>query len=199
MVSALSLLWAAALAHPGLGFDPAIDGEREPPSSLGFTVGVDRLDDTIGVTVEVRSPRFLDDRLVIAVTGGIGWFPETVRSMDREVSITPWSVFGVARLRAEVGAPLAESPHRIYAALGPSVIIPSRSLTESDAGIGVHGGLGVELFGGDRFRRWPLALVLEIGATAHLLRADRGVGEAEIARTLATGLALSAGVRFYPF
>lgn len=199
MVSGLSWVLGLALAHPGLGFDPAIDGEREPPSGVALTVALDRLDDTIGVIAEVRSPRLLDDRLVVSLSGGVGWFPEITRSVNREVSLTPWSLFGILRLRMEVGLPLAETPHRIYAALGPSLIIPSRSITDSEAGLGVHGGLGVELFGGDRYQRWPLALVLEVGATAHLLRADQSLGQAEVAPTLATGLALSAGIRFYPF
>jgi hypothetical protein len=181
-------------------FDPNIDAAREPPRGAAVTAGVDRQDDTLGFWVEARSPRVLEDTLAVSLGGGVGWFPGLPRARAEEDAASgPWSPFGHVRLRADYGLRIAESPHRLFVALGPSVVFPSAERSSTRAGVGVHGGLGVELFAGDRFRTYPLALVVELGAAAHLAEADVGLQETENAPPLATGFALSAGLRFYPF
>lgn len=182
-----------------LGFDPAIDQAREPPSGPAITVGIERLDDALGGWAELRSPRLLQDQLAIALAGGVGWFPGILPATEREAAVGPWSPYGTLRLRGELAAPVAESPHRAFVALGPSLLFPASELSSTPVGIGVSGGLGVELFLGSRLRTAPYALVVELGAVAHLARADARSGEAETAAPLGTGFMVSVGFRAYPF
>lgn len=179
-------------------FDPAIDQAREPPGGWSVGAGLERHHDTLGAWLELRSPRMLDDHLAIAVGGGVGWFPNVLPETEREVSVGPWSPFAHVRVRAEVAARMAESPHRLFLALGPSLIVPQSELSTSEAGFGGLASLGAELFLGDRYRTAPVAVVFELGAVAHLARADARVGEAEAAAPLATGFFLSVGLRLYP-
>lgn len=182
------------------GFDPLIDQARLPPRGIAIGLGLDRQSDTLGFWLELRSPRFLDDRFAISVAGSIGWFPELPGvEEDSPGQVRPWSPFGQARMRLELALPMAENPHRIFMGVGPSVLFPRSDVSTTSAGLGVHGTLGVELFAGDRYRVWPASLLIEAGAAAHLARADAGLGEAENARTLATGFVLSVGLRWYAF
>ena len=180
-------------------FDPLIDQAREPPSGYALAAGLDGMGDTFGFWLEGRFPRFLQNRLAVSIAGGVGWFPSALPAeSEAQSGDGPWSPFGQVRARIEMSLRMAETPHRIFVAVGPSAIFPTSERSSTDAGLGVHGGLGVELFGGDRFRTWPVALVLELGAAAHLARADANQGEAENAAPLATGIALSVGLRWYP-
>lgn len=181
-------------------FDPLIDAPREPPRGYTLGAGLEQQGDAFGFFLEARSPWMLDGFFALSVAGGIGWFPEVVvLDRDGERAVEPWSPFGHARLRAEAATRLAESPHRLFLAMGPSLLFPSSEVSTARAGIGIHGGLGLELFAGDRFRTLPFAIVVELGAAANLAEADARVGEAENAASLATGFAISVSLRWYAF
>ncbi len=188
----LTLSLALAAAPP---FDPRIDRAREPPQGWSLGAGLERQGETFGVAIELRGPRWLDDRFALSAAGGLGWLTRAGLGPEQAGA---WSPFFHGRLRAEFGLSVADGPHRLFIGLGPSAVVPSSDRSSAGFAPGVHGGLGVELFSGDRFRTGRVALVFEVGAAAHLAREDSGRGEVEAAPPLATGLALSAQVRFYP-
>ncbi len=198
-------LSAALLAS---AFDPQIDQALEPPKGVSLGVGVQRLQDEFGLAFEARSPRLLNDRLVISLAGGLGWYPD-LRSLPEQAEqqrYGAWSLYGHLRLRAETSLRLAQSPHRLYAALGPSLLFLNERLSSTTVSIGVHGAIGIELFAGDRFKTYPFGVFAEIGATAHTASADiaQRIGpittaDTTVDRPIGTGLTLAAGVRYYLF
>lgn len=192
-----SLMLAALLV--ALPFDPRIDADREPPSSWSASAGVDLQGEAFGAWGEIRGPRFLDDQLAASLAGGVLWSPIILPGTRDADPVGPLSPIGTLRLRLELSLRIAESPHRMFVALGPSAIFPASELSTTRVGMGAHGGVGVELFAGDRWSTDPIALVIEVGAVGHFARADARSDDAEQASPLATGLVVSAGLRVYPF
>lgn len=201
-----SLAFASAVLLFG-AFDPVVDPGLAPKSSMAVGFAVQRFQDDFGLFVRVDSPRFLDDRLAVVLGGGIGWYPD-LRSLPSSVDeqdFGAWSMYGHARLCLEFSAMIAGSPHRLYATMGPSVLMLSSQVSTTRLAPGVFGALGVELFAGDAFRAYPLAFFAEIGAVAHSASAnvESRVGvpaeteDKTVDRLIATGLALSGGVRIY--
>lgn len=181
----------------GLGFDPRIDGDRAAPTNWGFGLGLESLDTTFGFRLEARSPRLFES-WVFEIAVNLGWFPNVAVGEERQMLLS-WTAFGGARARAELALPLAESPHRIFFSAGPSVLVLNGAITEQQLSPGAIGGVGVELFVGDRYRPDPISLAIELGGAAHLSRADFDRGEAAVAESLATGFFLSVALRMYPF
>lgn len=187
-------------------YDPVIDTAYAPGAGLAVGVGVQRFQDDFGLTLKIASPRFLDDRMALVVAGGVGWYPD-LRALPMgvdEQNFSQWSLYGHARLCIEASTAIAFASGRLYATLGPSVLLLSRQLSTTRFAIGGYGAVGVELFAGDAHRAYPFALFAEIGAVAHAASADvnERVGQPTetdptIDRLIATGLAIGGGVRVY--
>lgn len=197
---ALPLLLIAA------AFDPAVDAAHGPAGGASFALGVQRLQDDFGIALRVGSPRFLDDHLAISVSGGVGFYPDLralpMTAEDQEYS--SWSMYGHARLCLEAGMPIAFSAGRIYAAVGPSFLLLSEQLSTTRVAPGVYGAAGVELFAGTDLHAELFSFYFEIGAVAHDAAADIAnrmgapmMTEATVDRSIATGLAIGGGIRFY--
>lgn len=196
----------AALALTFGAFDPELDAAHGPASGLSIGLGVERLQDDFGVALRVGSPRFLDDRLSIVLTGGAGWYPD-LRALPMSVEeqdYSAWSLYGRARLCLEASIPIAFSAGRLYATLGPSAVLLSRQLSTKRIGFGGYGAIGVELFAGDAHRAYLFSFYAELGAVAHAASADVSnragapmMTDATVDRAIATGLAIGGGVRVY--
>jgi hypothetical protein len=187
-------------------YDPELDAAHGPAAGLSIGLGVERLQDDFGLSLKLGSPRFLDDRLAIVLSAGVGWYPD-LRALPMSVEeqdFSQWSLYGRARLCAEASVPIAFSAGRLYATAGPSVLLLSRQLSTTRVAIGGYGAVGAELFAGDAHRAFLFSIYAEIGATAHAASADvaNRVGapmmtEATVDRAIATGLAIGGGVRVY--
>jgi hypothetical protein len=187
-------------------YDPAIDQAFGPSKGMAIGLGVQRLQDDFGLVLKIVSPRFFDDRLSIVLSGGAGWFPDqrlAPAGSDAQ-TFSQWSLYGNARLCAEASTQIAFAASRLYATVGPSMLILANNLSTKKVGIGAYGAVGVELFAGDELRAYPFSLFMEIGAVAHDASADvkSRTGtvmpvDQTIDRLIATGLAISGGVRIY--
>lgn len=203
MGGAVALLALGLLAGR---FDPVIDTALGPWNGMALGVGVQRFQDELGLSARVSSPRFLDQRLSVALAGGLGWYPDlrALPASTEQQDYGTWSTYGHARLLLEASIPIAFSSGRLYASLGPSLMLLSAQLSTKRLAPGVYGALGVELFAGDALQAYPFAFYFEIGAVAHVASADvenragRPVAtDATIDRPIGTGLALGGGVRVY--
>jgi hypothetical protein len=114
-----------------------------------------------------------------------------------------WSLYGHGRITFEASARIAPISGRVYAAVGPSALLLSERLSTTRFAIGIYGAVGAEIFAGDATRSYPFALFFEIGGCAHNAAADvpTRTGGTEtgttVDRPIATGLALSGGIRAY--
>ncbi len=199
------LILAAALAAPS-AYDPAIDTGLRPRTGLSLGLGVQRLQDEFGLWVGVTSPHFLGDHLAVRLEGGIGWYPD-IRALPEDASdqdFGAWSLYGHARLVLQASVRIALAGGRLYAGVGPSLIVVDEQLSSTRVAAGIYGVLGAEFFAGDDYRAFPLSLFFELGGTAHDASADieNRLGppqesETTIDRPIATGFALSGGLRFY--
>ncbi|MBK8011357.1 MAG: hypothetical protein IPK13_08405 [Deltaproteobacteria bacterium] len=186
----------------GLLADPAL----EPPQGMAVGLGVQRLHDDFGLTLRVSTPRMLDDHLAIVLAGGLGWYPD-LRALPEDVAdqnFGAWSMYGHARLGVELSTRVSNSVSRLYATLGPSLLVLSDRLSTKKYAVGLFGALGGEIFAGDGFRTYPMALFFELGATAHDAAADiaNRFGPVEktdttVDRSIATGLLIAGGLRVY--
>ena len=187
-------------------YDPTIDTGLIPPRGLSVGVGVQRLQDEFGLQVQLTSPRFLDRMLAVRLAGGIGWYPD-LRSLPDDAasqSFDARALYGHTRLVIDGAFPLALTPGRLYAAVGPSALFLPVRVSTTRVAIGVYGVVGVELFAGSAYRTSPFSFFFEIGATAHAAAADVAdrtgpieVTDLTVDRPIGTGLALSGGVRWY--
>ncbi len=187
-------------------YDPAIDAAHGPATGASVALGVQRFQDDFGLVLRVATPRFLDEHLAIALSGGIGFYPD-LRSLPMTVEdqeYSSWSLYGHARLCLEAAAPIAFSSGRIYAAIGPSFLLLSEQLSSKRIAPGVYGAAGVELFVGTDLHAELFSFYFEIGAVAHDAAADIAnrmgapmMTEATVDRSIATGLAIGGGIRFY--
>ena len=178
----------------------------KPWSGLELGVQVQRFHDDFGLALEVTGPRFFEERLAVRGALGVGWYPD-LRSLPTapdDETFGAWSAYGHGRLMLEFGVPLALPTGRLYAALGPSFLLVSGRLSSRRFAPGVAGFLGAELFAGDSLQTYPVSFFFQIGGVAHAASADieRRTGTPETAdatvdRPIATGFALSGGVRFY--
>lgn len=187
-------------------YDPVIDQALDPKSGLAISAGVQRFQDEFGLALHIATPRFLDGHLAVAVAGGIGWYPDLrALPMNEEMQdYGAWSLYGHARLVLEASARIAPISGRVFAQLGPSGLLLSEQLSTKRIAIGVYGSVGVEIFAGDAHRAFPVAVFLEIGGVAHNAKADVPVrsgpsdgSDTTVDRPIATGLALSGGIRIY--
>jgi hypothetical protein len=187
-------------------YDPVIDQPLDPKSGMAIGLGVQRLQDEFGLALSIATPRFLDDHLAIAIAGGVGWYPDLrALPMDAEdQDFGAWSLYGHARITLEASARIAPISGRVYAAIGPSALLLSERLSTTRFAFGVYGAVGAELFAGDAVRSFPFAVFFEIGGVAHAAAADvaNRTGpieetDATVDRPIATGLALSGGIRAY--
>jgi hypothetical protein len=187
-------------------YDPAIDKAFGPSKGMALGVGVQRLQDDFGLMLKIASPRLLDDHLAIVVAGGVGWYPDLrlAPTGSNAQNFSQWSLYGDARLLAEASTSIAFAASRLYATLGPSILILNTTLSTKRVGIGVYGAVGIELFAGDELRAYPFSLFAEIGAVAHNAAADVKnrtgtpvMTDQTVDRLIATGLAIAGGVRFY--
>lgn len=196
---------ALALASAVVGaYDPVIDA----PSAKGLAIaaGVQRLQDDFGLTLSLSSPRWLDGRFAVVLTSGVGWYPDlrALPASSEDQDFGAWSLYGHARLGLEASTGIAFAPGRLYATLGPSALVLSRQLSTTRFALGVYGALGVELFAGDAQRAYPFSLYAELGGVAHDAAADveNRTGapvetDTTVDRLIATGFAISGGVRIY--
>lgn len=196
---------AVALAALAVGaYDPVIDAP--PGAGLSIGASVQRLQDDFGIGLRLASPRVLDDRLAFVLVAGVGWYPD-LRALPvtvEEQDYGAWSPYGHARLLVEASTTIAFASGRLYAAVGPSLLLLSSQLSTRRVALGIYGALGIELFAGDAWRAYPLSLYAELGAVAHDAAADveNRTGapretDATVDRPIATGLALSGGLRWY--
>jgi hypothetical protein len=187
-------------------YDPEIDRSVAPGAGLAIGAGVQRLQDEFGLALTVVSPRFLEQRLAVVLTGGIGWYPD-LRALPmtaEEQDFGAWSMYGHVRLALEASTTIAFAASRLYATLGPSVLLLSKQLSTDRVAIGGYGAIGVEIFAGDEHRAYPFSLYAEIGGVAHAAAADveNRLGQpmetdTTVDRLIGTGLALAGGVRIY--
>lgn len=203
MGSAVALGVAALVVA---AYDPVIDQALVPPAGLSIGAGVQRLHDDFGLFVRVASPRFLDDHFAVALAGGLGWYPDlrALPASTADQDFSAWSTYGHVRLTGEVSTSLVPVSGRLYGRLGPSALWLSTRLSTTRLAFGVYGAVGAELFAGDAYTTYPISLFFELGATAHAASADvaNRTGPIEtvdptVDRPIATGFALSGGVRFY--
>ncbi len=187
-------------------YDPVIDQALDPKAGMAVGLSVQRLQDEFGLAVALATPRFLDDHLAITVAGGVGWYPDLrALPMDAEDQhFGAWSLYGHARITLDVSARIAPIAGRVYASVGPSGLLLSERLSTKRIAFGVYGAVGAELFAGDANRTFPFSFFLEIGGVAHAAKADvaNRTGPIEqtdttVDRPIATGLALSGGLRAY--
>lgn len=201
----VGLILGLGLAAPS-AYDPAIDQALRPRAGLSVSAGVQRLQDEFGVWAGLASPQFAGDHLAVRLEGGVGWYPD-IRALPEDPAdqdFGAWSLYGHARLLLQASTRIALASGRLYAAAGPSLMILDDQLTSDQLSPGIYGVLGLELFAGDDYRAFPVSVFFEAGGTAHLASADieNRVGppqasETTIDRPIGTGLALSAGLRFY--
>ncbi len=187
-------------------YDPEIDTALAPHSGLCVGVGVQRLQDEFGLSVSVSTPRFLEDRLALTVVFGPGWYPDlrALPTSTDDQDFGAWSLYGHARALIDFSSRLAVASGRLYATLGPSFLfLPSR-LSTTRVGIGFYGAVGVEFFSGDAYRAHAFAFFFELGGAAHNASQDveNRTGPIEetnrtVDRLIATGLALTGGLRVY--
>lgn len=199
------LILALGIAAPS-AYDPAIDGALRPRGGLSVSAGVQRLQDEFGVWGGLATPHFAGGHLSFRLEGGVGWYPD-IRALPEEVAdqdFGAWSLYGHGRLLLQASTRIALASGRVYAALGPSVMLLDEQLSSEQISPGVVGLLGLELFAGDDYRAFPVSVFFEAGGTAHLASADieNRLGppresETTIDRPIGTGLALNAGLRFY--
>ncbi len=203
-MAGLSAIVAATLLASA--YDPEIDRQLLPPAGLSVGVGVQRLQDEFGLTLQLTSPRFVDDRLAVRLSGGVGWYPD-LRSLPEDAADQDFdtrALYGHSRLVLDGSLPLALFPGRIYAAAGPSVLFLPERVSTTRVALGVYGVVGLELFAGTAYRTSPLSFYFEIGASAHAAAADVANRSGPIQptdltvdRPIGTGLALSGGIRWY--
>lgn len=203
MVAGLTAGLALALIS---SYDPNIDQALRPREGLSVSGGVQRLQEEFGVWVGVASPQFAGGHLALRLEGGVGWYPD-IRALPEDVAdqdFGAWSLYGHARLMLQASTRIALASGRLYTAVGPSVMILDDQLSSTTAAPGIYGVLGLELFAGNDYRAYPVSLFFELGGTAHTGSADieNRIGppqeaESTIDRPIGTGLALSAGLRFY--
>jgi len=199
------LILAVGLTVPA-AYDPGIDQALRPRGGLSVSAGVQRLQDEFGVVAGVVSPQFAGGHLAVRLEGGIGWYPD-LRALPEEEAdrdFGAWSPYGHARLVLQVSTRIALASGRLYAGLGPSLLVLEEQLSSTRVAPGLYGVLGLELFAGDDFRAFPVSVFFEIGGTAHAASADiqNRIGppqeaETTIDRPIGTGLALSGGLRWY--
>ena len=185
---------------------PMADPALEPPQGMALGVGVQRLQDDLGLALRVSTPRLLDDHLAIVCVGGLGWYPD-LRALPEDVTdqnFGAWSMYGHARLGVELSTRVSNSASRLYATLGPSLLVLSDRLSTKKFAVGFFGALGGEIFAGDAFRTYPMALFSELGVAAHDAAADiaNRFGPVEktdttVDRPIATGLLIGGGLRVY--
>lgn len=187
--------------------EPLVDPGLHPPAGLAVALGVQRHQDEFGLVGRLISPRFLDDHLAISAGGGIGWYPDlrALPMTEEQQDFGAWSLYAHGRLALEASTGIALASGRIYAAVGPSVMLLPENLSTTTFSLGLHGVVGVELFVGDAFQAEPFSFYFEIGGVAHTAAADKKsrVGgddtsvESQIDRPIGTGLAIGGGLRFY--
>jgi hypothetical protein len=187
-------------------YDPVIDQALDPKAGMAIGLSVQRLQDEFGLALSIATPRFLDDHLAVALAGGIGWFPDLrALPMDAEdQDFGAWSLYGHARLTIDASARIAPISGRVYASIGPSALVLAERLSTKRFAFGIYGAVGAEIFAGDAHRTFPFSFFLEIGGVAHAAAANvkNRTGPIEetdttVDRPIATGLALSGGVRAY--
>lgn len=196
------LLFATLLAS---AYDPTIDTQLVPPAGMAVAVSVQRLQDEFGVTAEVSSPRFFD-LLALRLAGGVGWYPD-LRAIPEDAADQEFdsrALYGHSRFLIDAAVPLGLLPGRVYAAVGPSLLILPERVSTTRFAVGVYGVAGVELFAGTAYRTYPLSFFFEIGASAHNASADVAqrtgpiqTTDLTVDRPIGTGLALSGGLRWY--
>ncbi|HJL43911.1 MAG TPA: hypothetical protein RMG48_21575 [Myxococcales bacterium LLY-WYZ-16_1] len=188
------------------GYDPLVDQELAPKEAFSVGFGVQRLQDDFGLALSVVSPYVADGHLALRLEGGIGWASDLrALPVDAEEQVAgAWSMYGHVRLLGVAATRLGLASGRLYVALGPSLLVLDRQLSSERVSPGVVGVFGTEFFAADAYRAFPVSLFFEVGGTAHTASADieNRIGEPEpsgttVDRPVATGLALSAGLRFY--
>lgn len=187
-------------------YDPSIDTALLPHSGLAVGVGVQRLQDGFGLALEVKSPRFLQDRLAVTLAGGVGWHPD-LRALPTDTEdqdFGAWLLYGHTRLLLEASVRIALGSGRLYAQLGPSALFLPERLSTTRVGLGVYGTVGAEIFAGDGLRAFPFAFFMELGASAHSGSADvenrtgpMGEVNESVDRPIGTGFVMYGGVRIY--
>ena len=195
-------LWALATA----GYDPVIDTALQPHSGLSLELGVQRNQDEFGLFGAVRTPRFLDDHLAVALAGGVGWYPD-LRALPMNAENQDFgalSTYAHGRVVFELSTDIALASGRLYAQLGPSFMYLPGRLSTTRVAIGGYGVVGAELFAGDDYRAFPFSFFLQLGATAHAAAADvaNRTGPIEevdptVDRPIGTGFAIAGGLRWY--
>lgn len=187
-------------------YDPLVDQELAPRREFSFGFGVQRLQDEFGLVASFTSPYFAEGHLAVRLEGGVGWYPD-LRSLPADADETSFgalSLYGHTRLLGVAATRIGLASGRLYVALGPSLLFLDPQLSSQEVTPGVVGLFGAEFFAGDDYRAWPVSLFFEVGGTAHAASADieNRIGEPEpsgstVDRPIATGLALSAGMRIY--
>lgn len=200
-------MWAPNLLALVIGvYDPVIDQRLDPWAGLALDVGVQRLQDEFGFRIGASSPRFLEQHLAIHLAGGLGFYPD-LRALPEDAETQDfgaWSTYGHLRLQLEGAVRLAPAAGRIYARMGPSLLVLSDRLSTKKVAPGWIGAVGLELFAGDRWQSWPWAIFFEAGAGGHLAHADIAnragapqTVDLSVDRPIGTGLFLAAGIRWY--
>jgi len=186
-------------------YDPLIDGDLAPPTGMSVGLGVQRLQDDFGVTGSISSPWLFGGHLAVRVDGGVGWFSDlrALPSEEEGADFGALSEYAYVRALLLVSTRVGLASGRLYAGAGPSVLFIDEQLSSSTTSPGIYGVAGVELFAGDAFQAFPASFFIEAGAVAHTAEADvesRGgrptASEGFIERSIATGFALSAGLRY---
>lgn len=187
-------------------FDPTADAALAPKEGFALGASVQRLQDDFGLSLSAASPRFGAGHFAARLSIGPAWYPD-LRALpedDQDEVGGARALYWTGRLLLEASLPLAPAAGRLYAAVGPSVVVLPSTLSTDDWALGIYGVLGAELFAGDTLQAYPISLFFEVGASAHAAKADvaqRVSASAEVDqsvnRPIGTGLALSAGIRFY--
>lgn len=198
----LALLVAGAAG----AYDPLIDEALAPRRGPAISLGAHRLQNDFGLHGGLTSPWLLDGHLAFRVEGGLAWF-EDLRALPPDGDPDTFGaleMYGTARALLLAGTPIGLASGRLYVAVGPSLIFVDDQLSSRTMSPGIYGVAGVELFAGDAYRASPFSFFLEAGGVAHTASADveNRVGAPEttesfVARAIATGFALSAGLRWH--
>ncbi|MEM1025500.1 MAG: hypothetical protein AAGD10_13535 [Myxococcota bacterium] len=192
--------WAAA------AYDPLIDEALAPRRGPALSLGVHRLQNDFGVHGGLSSPWLLDGHLSFRLEGGVAWF-EDLRALPPDGDPDTFGaleLYGTARALLVAATPIGLASGRLYVAVGPSLLFIDDRLSSDTVSPGVYGVAGVELFAGDAYRSSPFSFFFEAGGVAHTATADveNRIGAPEttdsfVARAIATGFALGAGLRFH--
>lgn len=161
---------------------------KETPLSLAF--GLAESADNLGINLEITSPSFARDFLVLRIESQLD-----LLSAYRNDPDLSWEQFSSHRLGVAGTGGWNSDTVRLYGEFGGLAVLPPEKLTDDAAQFGIYGLFGFEFFiDSDSASAPMLSYYLEAGTNSIFDEAERIPGSPDYY----SGFTVKTGLRWYP-